>query len=175
MSVNTSLPQDDGAPEPFEVPGRAHPTSPAFRILVIVGGIGLLFAMAIDAIAVIGRHTGLPLLGSIELVQAGALIAASTGILVATIERTHAVVHILIDRASPRWRPILLGANRLLSALFFLILLAGSVWLAIDLWHGFEESELARLPFKPLRIAVILSCGATAIVFFIQAVRRESK
>ena len=140
-------------------------TQSGFRLLVVLGGIGLLFAMGVDAIAVVGRHIGWPLLGSIELVQTGALVAATTAIVIATIERTHAVVHFLIDRMPDQWRERVRIVNALLSALFFILLLVGSAWLALDLWHGHEESELVRIPYAPLRIAVILSCAAAALTF----------
>ena len=45
------------------------PHSRAYSLVVIVGGSALLGAMGIDFLAVIGRQTGTPLLGSIELVQ----------------------------------------------------------------------------------------------------------
>jgi len=44
-----------------------------------------------------------------------------------------------------------------MGALFFLALLLGSVWLMADLWHSYEESELWRIPYRPLRLLI---CGA---------------
>ncbi len=57
-------------------------------------------------------------------------------------------------------RPVArLGFERfsLLAAIgLVLALLAGSLWITIDLWHGHEESELLRIPWKPLRVIVLL-------------------
>ncbi|MBN2320552.1 MAG: hypothetical protein JXR49_15850, partial [Acidobacteria bacterium] len=44
-----------------------------WKWLFYLGGIALLFAMAVDTLAVAGRHIGMPLPGSIELVQAAIL------------------------------------------------------------------------------------------------------
>lgn len=149
--------------------------TPLVRALVILGGGALLLAMATDFVAVIGRHTGLPLLGSIEIVQAAVLVAASVAMVMATIARTHAVVHLLIDRASPRLRQWLIRANRLFSAIFFAALLAASIWIAADMWGGHEEAELTGIPFAPLRLVSILGCLAVAGAFLWQALEREPR
>jgi TRAP-type C4-dicarboxylate transport system permease small subunit len=145
----------------------------AMRLLVIVGGGALLLAMATDAIAVSGRHLGWPLLGSIELVQASVLVSAAMAMIVATIARTHAVVHLIVDRVGPRRRRLMLAANALLSALLFVAFLVAATWLAAGLWTGHEESEVLRIPFRPLRITLVLSCAALAIIFLLQAIRGE--
>src|SRR5580692_13098843 len=101
--------------------------------LFYLGAAALLFAMAVDAIAVIGRHIGIPLLGSIELMQAAILVAASAAIVSATMVNKHAVVHLLIDRLSPRARSIMDRVHAALCAIFLLALAAGSIWIALDL------------------------------------------
>ncbi len=147
----------------------------ALRLLVILGGGALLFAMAVDAIAVAGRHLGWPLLGSIELVQASVLVSAAMAMIVATIGRTHAVVHLLVDRASPRRRGQMLRVNGLLSALLFAAFLAGSAWLCWEMWSHHEQSDVLRIPFRPLRITLVLSCAALAAIFLHQALKGEGK
>lgn len=146
----------------------------AVRILVIVGGGALLGAMVTDFFAVIGRHTGLPVLGSIELVQAFVLVSASAAIVAATLAKSHAVVHLMIDRASPFLRDKLLRGNRLLSALFFAAIVSGSIWIASDMWYGHEESELLGIPLAPLRIISIICSIATTLIFLVQALGRKS-
>jgi TRAP-type C4-dicarboxylate transport system permease small subunit len=147
----------------------------ALRLLVILGGGALLLAMAVDAIAVVGRHVGWPLLGSIELVQASVLVSAAMAMIVATIGRTHAVVHLLVDRVSPPHRRTMLRVNALLSALLFAAFLAGTAWLCWEMWSHHEQSDVLRLPFRPLRITLVLSCAALAAIFFLQAIKGEGK
>lgn len=162
--------------EDRELPPAGPRREPAsMRALVLIGGGALLLAMAADFIAVIGRHTGLPLLGSIEVVRAAVLIAASAAIVLATLARTHAVVHLVIDRAAPATRAWLIRANRLFSAIFFVALALGSAWIAVDMWGGHEEAELTAIPFAPLRIVSIVSCAVAAGVFLVQALEREPK
>jgi TRAP-type transport system small permease protein len=143
--------------------------------LFYLGAAALLFAVAVDAIAVIGRHIGKPLLGSIELMQAAILIAASNAIVSATMVDKHAVVHLLIDRLSPRARQLMDRVHAALCALFFAALAVGSIWIALDLRGGNEESELLRLPYAPLRTISIIAVSAVALIYLwrIGARRRE--
>lgn len=141
--------------------------------LFYVGAAALLFAVAVDAIAVIGRHIGKPLLGSIELMQAAILIAASAAIVSATMVDKHAVVHLLIDRLSPRARRIMDRVHAALCALFFAALAAGSIWIALDLRGGNEESELLRIPYAPLRMVSIIAVLAVALVYVLRIAGRR--
>lgn len=151
------------------------PPPPAIRFLVILGGGALLFAMAVDAVAVAGRHLGLPLLGSIELVQASVLVSAAMAMIVATISRTHAVVHLVVDRVSRRRRRQMLSINALLSAILFIAFLIGTGWLCWEMWSHHEQSDVLRIPFRPLRVTLVLSCAALASIFLFQAIKGEGK
>ena len=141
--------------------------------LFYVGAAALLFAVAVDAIAVIGRHIGKPLLGSIELMQAAILIAACAAIISATMVDKHAVVHLLIDRLSPRARRVMDRVHAALCALFFAALAAGSIWIALDLRGGNEESELLRIPYAPLRVVSIIAVLAVALVYVLRIAGRR--
>jgi TRAP-type C4-dicarboxylate transport system permease small subunit len=149
------------------------PPSPVVRLLVIIGGGALLLAMAVDAIAVAGRHLGMPLLGSIELVQASVLVSAAMAMIVATLAHTHAVVHLVVDRVSQLRRRQMLWVNALLSAVLFLAFLVGAAWLCLEMWSHHEQSDVLRIPFRPLRITLVLSCAALAAIFFHQAIKGE--
>ena len=61
------------------------------------------------------------------------------------------------------WQRALARLHAVLSVLFFAGLLTGSAWLLLDLWNGHEESELLRVPYRPLRIAVVLMLAALSI------------
>jgi|SRR5580704_490627 TRAP-type C4-dicarboxylate transport system permease small subunit len=139
------------------------------RWLFYVGAAGLLFAIGADAVAVLGRHVGIPLLGSIELMQAAILLASSAAIVLATVAKKHAVVHLLIDRLSPRRRSIMERVHALLGAVFFAALTVGSVWIAFDLRNGHEQSELLRIPFAPLRIVSIVAVLAVTVIYLVRA------
>lgn len=130
------------------------------------GGGALLAATAIDTIAVAGRHVGMPVAGSIEMMQAAVLIAGSIGLVIATLDRVHARVRLLSDRLSPLWRDRAERLSDLITLLFVLALLAGSVWLATDLWNGYEQSELLGVPWAALRaianICLLVVAGIVA-------------
>jgi TRAP-type C4-dicarboxylate transport system permease small subunit len=47
---------------------------------------------------------------------------------------------------------------------FFAALLAGSVWLAADLWSAHEMSEVVGVPWRWMRLFANIALGATIIV-----------
>jgi TRAP-type C4-dicarboxylate transport system permease small subunit len=133
-------------------------------LTIIVGGLALLAATAVDTVAVIGRNIGLPLTGSIELMQAAVLVSGGIGLVIATIEQSHARVRLIVDRLSPKWRVLADRASDALTAIFVLALLAGSAWLAADLWGAHEQSELLGIPWRLLRLIANLSLLAVCAI-----------
>ena len=124
-----------------------------------MGALALFVLMATDAIAVIGRHTGRPLIGSIEISQFAALVSAASALVWATLAGTHAEVHLLTERLPQTWRARLgFGAN-LLAVVVFAAMALGSAWLMRDLWNGYEQTELFGLPIKPLRMFVTVAAA----------------
>jgi TRAP-type C4-dicarboxylate transport system permease small subunit len=133
--------------------------------LVMLGGIPLLLAMLVEFITVVGRHTGVMILGSIEAVQVAILLSSSTAIVLATLARSHAKVRLLLNRSTGRTRTLLTVFNALCGTLFFLALTSGSVWLAADMWGASERSELLALPYFPLRCFICVSMLVTAVLY----------
>jgi TRAP-type C4-dicarboxylate transport system permease small subunit len=133
--------------------------------LVWVGGVPLLAAMLVEFITVIGRHTGIMVLGSIELVQSGVLLSSTTAIVIATLSRSHAKVHLLLNRSKGKPQRVLKFINALASATFFLALTVGSAWIAIDMWAAYERSELLGLPYLPLRCFIIAGTFVTFVLY----------
>lgn len=150
--------------------GPAHGVQ---RWLFYVGAAGLLFAIGADALAVLGRHLGIPLLGSIELMQAAILLASSAAIVMATLANKHAVVHLLVDRLRPRRRKAMERVHALLGAAFFAALAVGSIWIAFDLRNGHEQSELLRIPYAPLRIVSIVAVLSVAAIYLARAFEKR--
>jgi TRAP-type C4-dicarboxylate transport system permease small subunit len=160
-----------------KIPGReedeAQPPRGPGAWLFYLGAAALLFAMSTDAIAVLGRHIGLPLLGSIELVQAAMLVASSAAIISATLADKHAVVHLLIDRLSPDTQAHMQRIHAALCAIFFILLAVGSIWIAYDLRGSYEESEVLKIPYAPLRIVSIASVLVVALIYLRRIARRR--
>jgi len=158
---------------------EARPTGIAgilTTISFVLGSIALLLAMTTDAAAVVGRHIGVPLLGSIEIVQACVVVAASSAMVGATLSRSHATVHILLERLPPKARALTERFGDLLAAGLFAFLLSGSSWIASDLWDGHERTELLHLPLIALRLFWCASAALILALFLIRAVlgpRRE--
>ena len=139
-----------------------------------MGAVALLLAMVTDALAVAGRHIGFTFLGAIEIFEACVVIAATSAIVIATIDRSHARVRILLEQVGARVAGALDRAADLVSAVVFVVLIAGSVWLASDLWNGHEVTEVLSLPVRWLRVIWIVGAVQAAAIFTGQAVRRRA-
>src|SRR5690606_6460032 len=113
-------------------------------------------------------------IGSIELVEAVVLIAAGGGLIIATLDGAHARVNLLLERLPESARELVLKLHALAAALLFAALRAGTVWIAVDLWSGHEESELLRIPYRPLRIAAALTVGVLLLFSLRRLLRRRS-
>ncbi|MBN9507243.1 MAG: TRAP transporter small permease subunit [Altererythrobacter sp.] len=143
------------------------------RVVIWIGGAALITATAIDTVAVIGRHVNLPLRGSIELMQPAVLVVGSCALIAAAIAGNHARIRLLIDRLGPPARRVVDRLSDLGTALFCLVLLTGSVWLALDLWSGHETSELLGVPWRVMRLFANVSLVAVLVVTFARAAGRK--
>ena len=160
-----------GVSEPRDDEEQAGEAEVPRPILLAIGSAGLLVAMAADALAVLGRHIGFTLPGSIEVFQVAAVIALSIAILLASLCDRHAAVDLLVGRASPRLGRILFLTGRLTLALTFALLCAGSIWVSADLWSTREMTELLAIPLRPFRLFWIACSGAVAVHFAVQFVK----
>ena len=132
-------------------------------LLFYLGAIGLATATIVDTVAVSGRWLSLPLHGALEIIQAAVLITACVSMITATLEETHASVHILLNRVGPRTKAALKRVGSLVAAALFVGLTIASVWLVIEHWDTHEESELLHIPLRPLR----LLCSASMLVILV--------
>lgn len=133
--------------------------------LFYIGAASLLLATGVETLAVIGRHVGVPLLGTLEIIQACILVLASAAMLATTLNDSHASVTLLTTRVSEHWQRRLRVFSSALSAAFFICMAAGALWLTIELWNDHESSEILRIPYKPLRILSFVAAAAIAFVF----------
>lgn len=142
-------------------------------LLVWTSGTALLAAVLVDTLAMIGRQVRVPLLGSIEIVEALVLIASAGALIIATLQNVHARVNLLFDRMPPNWRSKSRTLHAIATALFAAALLIGSLWVTADLWNGHEESELLHIPYRPLRIIVVLALAALVAIALRDIMRRD--
>ena len=141
------------------------------KIAVCLGGAALLAATGIDTLAVVGRNLGWPMIGSIELIQGAVLVSGVIGIILASAHDDHARVRILTDKVR-RGGALVDVLGSIAMVLLFGAMLAGSIWLAADLWHGHERSELLGVPWKLLRLVVNIGLALCIVVVLAGLVRR---
>jgi len=143
------------------------------QLLIWIGGAALVFATVINTLGVLGRHIGMPIHGVIELVQVGVLVAGSVALVVATAVGAHARVNLVLDRLSERGRDWFRRGALLASAAFFAALLTGSGWIAADLWHAQEVSEVLELPWQALRLIALAALASALGIVLLQAVGKS--
>lgn len=141
------------------------------RPLIWIGGSALVTATLINVGTVIGRRIGLPLHGSIELVQVCVLVAGTIALVRATALDAHARIHLLLDRLSPSHRAWVERGCALAGVLFFAVLLAGSLRIQADLWTAHEAGEVIGVPWRMLRLVANLGLAAITVLFARQALR----
>jgi TRAP-type C4-dicarboxylate transport system permease small subunit len=145
------------------------------NLAIWTGGAAMLAATAIDTFAVIGRNIGVPILGSIELVQAAILVSGTLALALATSANLHARVRLVTQRIGERPRLLLDRVSRLATALFFVTLAWGSIWLASDLWSGHERSELLGVPWSVLRLIANVGLVSCVLIALAASFRAESR
>lgn len=144
------------------------------RLLLATGSAALLLAMAADALAVLGRHVGFAVNGAIEIFQVCAVVALSSAILIATLDRRHAAVDLLLLRAAPQARVWLDRLAAVASALAFGLVAIGSIWVALDLWPTHEMTEQLGIPLRGFRLYWI-ACCVVVTLFFLRAALRGKR
>lgn len=143
------------------------------RAAFAIGAVGLLGAMATDVVSVAGRHLGVPLVGSIEVVQALVVLSASGALVGSTLAGAHAAVHVLTEHLPDGPRGALARFGSLLGAALFAALAGGGGWLIADVWALDERGELLGVPIVPLRFIWLASCTLTAVLFLAEAFGRR--
>ena len=142
-------------------------TGRIYNAAIWFGGTALLLAAMTDVASVLARNLMTSIHGSIELIQVALVIAGSLGLVVAVASRTYARVHLLTDRLSDSGKVLMERATTLAVAIFFLCLLAGSGWIALDMWHGQELSEVVGVPWRLLR-AFANACFLAAMLVLLR-------
>jgi TRAP-type C4-dicarboxylate transport system permease small subunit len=143
--------------------------------LYYAGSAGLLTVMLIESAAVVGRHLGLPVLGALEIAQAAIVPATCAAMLIAGLRGAHAAVHMVTERLPEGVRRGFGRGSSVLAGLYFSALSIGSIWLAVEYWNSFEQTEVLHVPFRPLRALVSIALVAIAVAFFAHALRPRSK
>jgi TRAP-type C4-dicarboxylate transport system permease small subunit len=144
-------------------------------LLFYAGSVALLTIMTVETISVLGRHSSLPLIGAIEIIQASIIVVACASTVITTLLSAHARVQLIINRLSDATKTGLARLSALLSALLFLGLAIGAIWLAHDEWHAFEQSEVLHISYRPLRAIVALAALTTMSIFILNAIRGRKR
>ncbi len=133
-------------------------------VIRFFGACALFGTMILISISVLGRHLNTPLPGSVEIVEVLILIVASTGILFATTEKSHASAKIFIDRLGPKTKIVAEKFGILLGVCICLVICLSNIWFLFDVWQTHEASHLLGIPIVPFRLFFIFTSACTTIV-----------
>lgn len=136
-------------------------------ILIWLGGGALLLVTLVEAISVFGALISRSFLGSLEIVEALVLISGVVAILLMSMAGGHARVHLLLERLPPRPQFVLNLLALILSILFIVGCVFGSVlgWMAMR--GSFEQSEVLHIAHAPLRLFLIGSLVLITLAFIV--------
>lgn len=148
-------------------------SGPVSNALLVTGAVGLFGAMLTDGVSVLGRHVGVPFTGSIELVQAFVVIAASSAIAYASIFATHAAVELVFQRLPVTAQRIVLRLAALLGFVFLISLLVGSTWIAWEYRDASERTEMLGIEIKWLRMFWIGCAVISAVAMLAPLLSRK--
>lgn len=144
--------------------------SVAVRLAAALGALVLL------AIALIGTSDVLttrildqPIPGVIKLSEAGLVLILFLGLAVATRNRGHIRVDILITRLGPRARPFCDAIGLLFAALFF-ALWTWQMWLMTAKSWSIREMATGLLPYPLYPVKIIIFIGL--VIATIESIRR---
>ncbi len=133
------------------------------RATLWFGGAALFLAAATDFASVVGRHIGVNLFGSTEIVQLLIVGIVSAALVSATLHGTHAAVHLLAARLNPRLKRLQHRLSEAVTVCVLLAMLAGSAYVFVLLLPLDERSDLLGLPIAPARcvwcVALIVSAA----------------
>jgi len=123
----------------------------------MLGCAALVMSTLLIVISVIGRHTEIPLPGSVEMVEILIVIIGSTALLAATFDNTHASAKLFTNRLSPQMKIAVEKIGLLMGALFVIALLIGTLWIVVDYWSAHEATHLLGIPVIPFRLLFALA------------------
>ena len=146
-------------------------------LAALSGALGLLVALAVTAIDVVGRVFNAPLYGARDIVSMAALFVVFGGMALAHRKGAHVAVDLLESKFSDRVNHVLTIVAHLLGAVIFL-LIAWQLWIAVDLARMLRMSTnilyLPRAPFLMAMTALSLICAASMILRGILALTGKS-
>jgi TRAP-type C4-dicarboxylate transport system permease small subunit len=136
-------------------------------LTILIGGIGLLLAMAIGVADVIGTYLGSPVPGAYEFTESAMVLVVFGGLTYAQIRRKHIRVELLYMHVRPRLQSAMDIIADLAAILFVVLLLWQSIGEAQYSWDINEAtSGLIRFPLYPARFVLIFGAG----LFLVQLV-----
>jgi TRAP-type C4-dicarboxylate transport system permease small subunit len=136
-----------------------------------IGLAGLLVVMFITCIDVIGAKVFLkPVLGAIDIVVLGQLVAISFAAAFSLILGRHVQVEFFVPRLPRRAQAVTDSIVFLLGLILFILIIWRLCVYGYSLQTGGEVSATARIPMAPFAYGIALASVPVCLVFFLKFV-----
>lgn len=147
-------------------------------LAALSGALGLIVALIVTAIDVVGRAFNAPLYGARDIVSMAGLFVVFGGMALAHRKGAHVAVDLLESKFSDRMNHVLTVFAHLLGGLIF-VLIAWQLWVAVDLARMLTMSTnilyLPRAPFLMAMTCLSLICALSMIVRGLMAIDGKTK
>lgn len=138
-------------------------------LIILVGGLGLLIAMALGVADVIGSYFGRPVPGAYEFTESAMVLVVFGGLTYAQIRGKHIRVELLYMHMSPRVQSAMDLVAGVASMAFITLLLWQALGETQYSWEiGEATSGLVRFPLFPARLVLLLGVSLFLVQLILQ-------
>jgi len=136
------------------------------RFLYVVGGISLIFIMALTIADVILRLMRMPIVGAYELVCFGSSLVIAFSIPYVSWKRGHIFVDFMINIFPRGVKNGIHSVTRCLAIVLFILAGWNLIKYALDLYRAGEVSPTLMLPYYPFVFTVGICCFCQCLSLF---------
>jgi TRAP-type C4-dicarboxylate transport system permease small subunit len=133
------------------------------KVMNGVAGVALTLMMGLTVVDVFGRAGGYPILGTFEIVSLFAIVVTAFALPLATWQRRHVYMELLLEKLPRRNRDILNVSTRIFCIVLFIIM-------GINLFQVGAEFARAREVTTALDIPLFPAAYAAGFCCFVQVV-----
>jgi TRAP-type C4-dicarboxylate transport system permease small subunit len=142
------------------------------RVLDVIAGVVLTFAMCLTVTDVIGRTVGYPVLGAYDIVGLSGIIIIGFAVPSTSWTRSgHVYMEFVLDMLPKRGKNVLNIFTRLLCMVFFFFIGFNLFKGGAELFRGGEGSLQLQIPLFPFSYALGTCCFIECLVFVCDIVK----
>lgn len=138
------------------------------KILHIIAGAAITFMMLLTFLDVLLRASGVPIVGTFEIVSLSLALVIGFGIPQVSLEKGHVTMDFLVEKLPPKGKKLMTIFTRFICIILFALI----GYNLFNVGEGFrlsgEVSPTIKLPFYPLAYGVGVCCLLECFVFLFE-------